>query len=126
MRILVLCILLLAASCSEKPEKDTRSNDVDITEVIKRAEDDAKRVHLPELLEDAGTNVRKLGEVYIEAVRLNHEVVQHEADARLSAIVLPRAEAAAWPGTLRKLKRRVPEGSETWRRLDAIHQRMEE
>jgi uncharacterized protein YqgV (UPF0045/DUF77 family) len=124
MRILIPCVLLLAVGCKEKPSEPIQTNDVDIAAVVARAEDDAKRVHLPNRLEEAGTNVRKLAEVYLEAVRLGHVAVRDQADARLGTILLPRAEAATWKGTLRRLKKKAPPGSQTWQRLDAIEREL--
>ncbi len=122
MRTVLIAVLLLTA-CS-KEEYESAQTTVDIEVVVAKAEFDRDRVHLPGLLEDADNNPKKLAHVYTEAVRLKHDGVRQEADRRLMEIFLPRAEAATWSGTPRRLKRKVPEGSQTWQRLDAIEREL--
>lgn len=112
-------------SCSQEEAPTDQEHPVDIEAILAKAEFDKDRVHLPSRLEDAGTNLRKLADVYREAVRLTYPEIRQEADRRMMAIALPQAEAATWAGTPRRLKRKVPEESETWQRLDAIERTLQ-
>lgn len=84
---------------------------------IQKAQDNAERVHLGEKLTEAGTNLKKLKEVYEAAVRLDDKVVANKADQNIVAIVLPRVREYKSKHIIQKYLKRVPKGSPTEAKL---------
>lgn len=118
-KVIVLFSFLLLSCEKSVPADDSNISVEDPNERAGRA---ARKVHLPENLEEAGDNPKKIAQVYRDAVELGDSNVQIQADKKLYAIIIPRAEAATWEGTFRKLRKNTPEGSESRKRLEEIFQ----
>lgn len=101
------------------PEQTTVSGE----EAILHAEQAARRIHLPGDLEAAGSNTKKILQVYLEAVELGDTHMQEEADKKLSSIIIPQAKSTTWEGAFRRLRKSAPEGSRTRKKLEEIHQK---
>jgi citrate lyase beta subunit len=108
------------AACKAEPRQQEYVTAISAEEAIAKAESDAKRIHLAEDLEAAGTNTKKIARVYSDAKELGSENIKTQADAKLSAIMVPKAKAANWEGTFRKLLKTAPEGSQTAQRIKLI------
>lgn len=117
--VIVLFSFLLL-SCEKTVPEDISY--ISVEDPNERADRASRKVRLPENLEEAGNNPNKIAQVYRDAVELGDSNVQTLADKKLYTIIIPRAEAASWEGTFRKLRKNAPEGSESRKRLEEIFQ----
>jgi hypothetical protein len=113
-------MLFCLSACRAESHDQTYVSDSSAADAIAKADAAARLVHLPGDLEEAGANPKKIARVYIDAQELGSESIKTQADARLSTIMLPRAEAAKWEGTITKLLKIAPEGSQTAQRIKLI------
>lgn len=109
------CALVAACSQTETPSRDVPYS-VAIA-AIQKAQDDAERIHLNDKLQAAETNLGRLKVVYEDATRLGATIIAAEADKRIAAIVIPRVTTYRSPAVIKKYLKKVPEGSETEKKL---------
>jgi hypothetical protein len=118
----IIASVLCLVSCAKSEKRHQSLSYEDSIAAIQKAQDDAERTHLGEQLEDAGTNIRKLKEVYDAAVRLKDTKTAAAADARLTAIVLPRVMQFPSPRIILKYLKKVPAHSSTHERLLRLYE----
>jgi hypothetical protein len=115
-------LLFTLTGCHQSPKNSPAQNDISAEQAVLHAEQAARRVHLPGDLEEAKSRVKKIAQVYREAVELGDDKTRDKADQKLSDIILPQARTANWEGTFRRLEKNAPEGSRTRKQLEEIYQ----
>ena len=119
MRHLLKSLLIISfftvAGCKEKPQPQPSAASVE--KAMLEAEAGARRAHLIDKLNDAGTNTKKLIQVYNDAVELGNKDIQTQADDRLYTTVIPGAELACKESTFINLLKDAPNGSRYRTRL---------
>ena len=113
LRFALLCTLALCTACNQQSNAKSSTSYEDGIAAIQKAQDDADRVHLGEKLTDAGTNLKKLSLVYLDATRLGVSAIATKADTAMEQIVLQKTREDHSRFIIEKYLKRVPEGSKT-------------
>jgi hypothetical protein len=121
-RTLALVLLFTFCSACDENKPPTPKPTISAAEAVARAELAAKKFRLPNDLEAAGTNIKKLARVYRVAEEVGDTKIQAKADKLMVKVVVTKMVIVPSKGRAKKLLRQVPEGSLAAQELERIQE----